>query len=161
MGEAGMADRDRPLAPRGHRDAALVGKAIADEPPDLILCSPAKRTRETVTGILASLKTKPRVVYVDALYGAPGDYVKTIAENAGGAERLLVVGHNPTIHVTAMVLAGSGKARLREALAAKFPTAALAGIEFEAETWADVRPGAGRLVSFVRPRDLGSREPDD
>lgn len=155
MGEPGMADRDRPLAPRGHRDAARMGSAIASEPPDTILCSPAKRTRETLAEILPSLKNKPRVVYVDALYGAPGNYVETIAGNAGEAERLLVVGHNPTIHVTALLLAGS-RGKLREAMAVKFPTAALAAIAFKAENWSEIRAGAGKLISFIRPGDVGA-----
>jgi phosphohistidine phosphatase len=160
-GEPGMADRDRPLAPRGHRDAALMGKAIAAEPPDAILCSPARRTRETLAEILPSLKNKPRVVYIDALYGAPGDYAKAIMENAGGAERLLVVGHNPTIHVTALLLAGSRRTKLRDAIAAKFPTAALAVIAFKAGDWSEIRAGAGKLIAFVRPRDLGSEGAED
>ena len=160
-GEPGMSDRDRPLAPRGHRDAALMGKAIAAEPPDLILCSPAKRTRETLAEILPALPGKPRVVYADALYGAPGDYAEIIADNADDAERLLVVGHNPTIQVTALLFAGSGGGKLRGALAAKFPTAALAVIGFQAEDWSEIRPGAGKLTQFVRPRDVGAKDAED
>jgi len=156
MGGPGTADRDRPLAPRGHRDAARMGKAIASEPPDTILCSPAKRTRETLAEILPSLNNKPRVVYVDALYGAPGDYIEAITGNAGEAERLLVVGHNPTIHVTALLLAGSRGTKLREAMAAKFPTAAFAVIAFKAENWSEIRAGAGKLISFIRPGDVGA-----
>ena len=161
MGEPGMADRDRPLTRRGRRDAALMGKAIAAEPPDSILCSPAKRTRETLEEILPLLPNKPHVGFIDALYGAPGDYLEAIADNGEDAKRLLVVGHNPAIHVTALLLAGSRETELREAMAAKFPTATLAVIAFKADTWSTIRPGAGKLASFIRPRDRGALDADD
>jgi len=137
-----------------------MGKAIAAEPPDAVLCSPAKRTRETLAEILPLLPNKPDVRFVDALYGT-GDYVETIGDNGGNADRLLIVGHNPATHVTALLLAGSRNSKLREAMVAKFPTAALADIAFKADSWSAIRPGAGKLVSFVRPRDLGALDAED
>ncbi len=59
-GEAGLQDFDRPLAPRGQRAAADMAKAIsaAGMLPDRILCSPARRTRETLAALRPYLKTR-------------------------------------------------------------------------------------------------------
>jgi phosphohistidine phosphatase len=157
--EPGMADRDRPLAERGHRDAALIGGAIADEwPPDLILSSPALRTLETMADVTAGLAATPRSIADESLYGGdPGAYLTALAEHGGSARHLLVVGHNPTIHETAVMLAKSPEAGMR----AKFPTAALAVLAFDADEWSKIRPGTGRLVRFLRPTDLGAGGADD
>jgi phosphohistidine phosphatase len=154
-----MADRDRPLAARGHRDAALIGEAIADEwPPDLILSSPALRTLETLADVTAALSATPRSITDESLYGGDtGEYLAALAEHGGSARHLLVVGHNPTIHETAVMLAKSPEAGMRS----KFPTAALAVLAFDADEWSKIRPGKGRLVRFLRPKDLGAGGADD
>jgi len=161
--ERGMADRDRPLTPRGHRDAHLIGAAIArDGPPDLILCSPSRRTRETLADVLQSLATAPKVVFANSLYGAQGTtYAEAIAAQGGEAKRLLVIGHNPAVHATALAFAATGARAQRAALAAKFPTCALVVIAVEGDDWTAIRTGAGELVSFLRPRDLGAADADD
>lgn len=157
--ERGVADRDRPLSERGRRDAALMGKAMAAEPlPDLILCSPSLRTRETMAEVSAQFAAEPEIAFADAIYQPAGaTYLDTITALGGDARRLLVIGHNPAIHATALELAGSTDAKL----AVKFPTSALAIVAFAVKSWSDIRRGKGRLVSFRRPRDLGARDSDD
>lgn len=162
-GAAGVADRNRPLAPRGLRDAALVGAALAADAltPDLVLCSPARRTRQTLDAVLERLSATPEVRIVDALYGAGEEtYAGVIADLGGAAERLMVVGHNPTIHLTAVYLAGTGDNELRRHMAAKFPTGAVAVLTFPGTAWSETTPAGGDLTTFLRPRDLGS-EADD
>ena len=157
--ERGMADRDRPLTARGHRDARLIGTAIAEDGiPDLILCSPARRTRETLEGIVETLAAEPKVIIADHLYdGRDVTYDEVIAAHGGGAVRLLVIAHNPTIHATAVALSVKGDRALRAAMAAKFPTSALAVIAIDTPDW-HVKPG--ELIAFRRPKDLGG-EADD
>lgn len=157
-GTDAVRDRDRPLAERGHRDAELMGRALAAENlPDLILCSPALRTRETLTDLLRPLTKRPRVLLEEALYsGAGGDYIATIARTAGDADRVLVVGHNPTIHRTALALAAEGDAMLRLRLAERFPTTALAVFALPIRAWPELKSGRGTLESLVFPHDLGA-----
>jgi phosphohistidine phosphatase len=159
--ENGMADRDRPLSARGHRDATLMGSVIASEPPDLILCSPARRTRETLVDVLQHLKRPPPAVYVDALYDGGSDYRDVIAQSGGAASRVLLVGHNPAVHRTALSLTGAGDAALYAMLGGKFPTAALAMIAFSITDWTKLTRGSGELLALHRPRDLGALEDDD
>jgi phosphohistidine phosphatase len=159
--DAGLDDRDRPLAGRGRRDAAAMAKLIAAKyPPDRILCSPARRTRETLAPLLSELREEPVVSIEDDLYDHLGDYVDLIADRGADAHRLLVVGHNPAIQATALALIGSGDKALHTQLVAKFPTGALVVIAFK-DNWADLSPQSGRLTVFQRPRDLVGADEDD
>ena len=159
--EPGTADRDRPLAPRGREAAKRMAShmAGADFVPTRILCSPARRTRETLAAILPHFPDKTQVAIADELY-EPGhdDYRAVIAAHGGNAACLLVIGHNPAIHATALRLFGPADKKTAAQLASKFPTAALAVIEFDSADWNRIRPKGGRLVSFLRPRDLEDGE---
>jgi phosphohistidine phosphatase len=158
----GQKDFDRPLAARGRAAAPAVGRHMADKGylPDLVLCSPSARTRETLDGVRPFLSERLVVDYVRDLYEASlGAMLKAIAAHADAAERLLVVGHNPSIHRLASTLPGEGDPALLANLSGRFPTASLAVIEFSG-AWADLGPGDGRLVSFVTPADLGGPDGD-
>jgi phosphohistidine phosphatase len=136
-----------------------MGSVIAEAGlPDLILCSPARRTRETLEGIVETLGTIPKVVIVDRLYDARDPtYLDLIGAHGDAATRLLVIAHNPTIHATAVALAAKGDRALRAAMAAKFPTCSLAVIASDASDWW-LKPG--ELTLFRRPKDLGSEGED-
>lgn len=155
----GLPDRDRALIDRGHRDAGLIGEAIArDNPPEAVICSPAIRTRQTMDEVLARLRDQPEQILAEPLYGgSEAVYLDTIATHGGTARRLLVIGHNPAIHLLAVTLAKSPGEKLR----AKFPTAALAVIAFDIDDWTAIRPGAGKLEAYLRPKDLGARDAED
>jgi phosphohistidine phosphatase len=99
------------------------------------------------------------VEYRDALYLAePGKILKAVQEAADTVQSLMVVGHNPGLEQLASLLAREPvrrKERKRhDILEEKFPTAALAVLDFAVERWRDLAPGEGKLVDFVRPRDL-------
>jgi phosphohistidine phosphatase len=152
-----MTDRDRPLAPRGRRAAERMAAEMehAGLLPDRILCSPSRRTRETLAPFLQVLAEKVPVTILEELYDSgPDQYRATIAANAGNALSLLVIGHNPAIQALAATSIGAARKTDAAQLAAKFPTGALAVIEFDAATWPDLSPKSGRLEMFLRPRDL-------
>jgi len=161
--DPGMADHDRPLAPRGRRAAERMAGVIADRGdllPDRILCSPSRRTRETLTPLSARIGDASRALILDELYEpAAGDYRRVIATHGGSAHHLLVIGHNPAIQATALSLVGSADDKTALQIAAKFPTGALAVIDFDARKWGEIQPKSGRLEAFFRPRDL--EEVDD
>ena len=163
---AGMGDPERPLAPRGRRDAGLVGARIEADGllPDLILCSPAERTRETLSA-LGPAFSDTATVFPDELYEpASGDYIEAIRAQGGDARSLLVIGHNPAIQRSALVLIGEGKRALAGEMAHKYPTGALVVLDFEHRKWSALALRSGRLRAFVRPRSLlppGEDEFDD
>lgn len=152
-------DFDRPLAPRGKKAAPLIGKALNEIGPavDLVLCSPSKRTRQTIELVLKELTASPSpsVRYERDLYhGLPQHILEQIIGSAGNAHHVVVVGHNPGLEILASHLAQDGAADDMAAMATKFPTAALAQLTFPCETWAECVNGSGTLTHFITPRSL-------
>jgi phosphohistidine phosphatase len=123
--------------------------------PDLILCSSAKRTRETLELIQPFVKDAP-VTFDDQFYLTSQETLYgRLKEVAIGVKRVLMIGHNPGMHGLALLLTGSGDAKSISRLEDKFPTAALAVFSFEQTVWRDLVPASGRLEAFVTPRDRG------
>lgn len=147
--DAGLKDHDRPLSPRGARDAPRMGRLLAERElvPDRILSSTAVRAVSTAELVAAACGTSPPIETLDSLYlAAPGDYLDAVRASAGDAERLMVVGHNPGLTTLVTVLTGACE---------RMPTAALARIEFDVDRWTEVADGApGRLVDLWRPEEL-------
>jgi phosphohistidine phosphatase len=160
-----LEDFDRPLSRRGRGDADLVGGRLiaAGITPDRILCSAARRCRETLHRLLPTLDEDLDVRITRDLYAADEDRTVDKIRALGGAARtLMVIGHEPGLSDTARGLAGSSRPRLFEDLDQKFPTAALAVIDFPAVKWVDIEPKTGRLVAFLKPRfGLDGAEPLD
>jgi len=156
-----VADFDRPLSGRGRRAARLMADHMAEKgiSPDLVLCSPARRTRQTLDALSKGLPQGARTLFETDLYGGgAGDYLALIKQHGGSAGAILLIGHNPAIEQLATLLVGGGGEAAHgpsaTAMAEKFPTAALAHIVFEGADWSDLAPGSGRLVSFIKPSDL-------
>lgn len=147
----GVFDHDRPLAPRGVREAALAGDWIRANvaPVDVVLCSTATRTRETLarTGIEADTR------YSDELYDTkPSTVVRLINAVADDVRTLLVVGHEPTMSSLAFALAGlESDADAVEELTSKYPTSAMAVFTTEVP-WHRLGLGGATLVDFHVPR---------
>lgn len=159
--EPSAGDHGRPLAPRGHRNAPAMGKALrkAGFVPDAVICSAAKRARETWDLMAPQLKTKPPCAFTEALYLAPWQAIVNIARQADAdAKTVMLVGHNPGLEDCATALlrrdmSGDEGAR-RALLAEKFPTGAAAVIDCDIDHWHDLVPACGALIAFIRPRDL-------
>jgi len=149
-------DHERPLAPRGRRDADALGRRLCEDRlgfapadlPELVLCSTATRTVQTAELVLAHLTTPPQVDQRRALYGASPeqvlDEVRTVDDGVGS---VMVVGHNPTAHALAITLD-----RDRDKVAERsLPTCALAVFRLPVDRWIDVAEGAGSLLGLFTP----------
>ncbi len=158
---SGRSDHERGLAARGQTAAPLIGRYMASEGlvPDHAIVSTATRTRETWRLAADAFPQKPRATYEPRIYEAdPAAIIAAIKEAPPTTNTLLVVGHNPGFHDTAMLLVGSGDKKSRAKLSAKFPTAALAVIDFDIAKWSAIRPGSGRLERFITPRAIGGED---
>ncbi len=125
----------------------------ADLAPALILCSTALRASRTLELVTPALRGAPDIRIEPELYTFDQTVLMALLGAIGGtATPVMIVGHNPAIHELALRLAGSGEALA--VMAEKFPTGALAGIEVAGSTWGGLEDGSGRLIRFVRPRDL-------
>ncbi len=155
-----LEDHERPLAPRGRRDAKRMGAEIARRrlAPGRILCSSSRRTRETLEAILPQLPEGLAVVIDRELYlASPEEILARIADVEDRVRTLLVLGHNPGIAELAGQLAAGGEAHALARLQEKLPTCGLAEIRARASRWRDLAPGSGILGVFLTPRDLAAR----
>ena len=153
----GMPDRNRPLNARGREAAPLMAAHMLanDLVPQRALVSVATRTRETWKLITPFLHRKVETIFEARLYeSSPHAILAVIKETPATVKSLLLVGHNPGLQTLGLALIGSGDGQARDNLAAKFPTAALAVIDFIVGPWSALRPSTGRLERFIRPRDL-------
>jgi phosphohistidine phosphatase len=94
----GIADTDRPLTPRGHADATAAGAWLAGRgyPPDLVICSPSRRTRETWHGVALSLPPTPAIRFEEVVYGGDAQDLLDLVRSVDDSVRLLLmIGHNP------------------------------------------------------------------
>jgi len=149
-----MSDFDRPLTSRGRREAEAAGQFLVENEllPGRILCSAARRTKETLQHAGASmLGFEDMVSFPDSLYSADSAGYLDIVRSVGDADTVLVIGHNPAIGDFARMLAGSGDGTGRARLAAGFPTAAIAVIE-TGDGFAALAAGTGTLSAFWTPR---------
>lgn len=152
-----LKDIDRPLTPRGREDSALMGALIArsDHRPDVALCSPSARTRETLAGVRARLQGPPHVIFNDAVYDATSpdllDAAQALPDQFG---HVLVIGHNPSFHEFALDLAAPAQDDAMKRLKKKFPKGALAEFTLDIASWRETDFGAGQLMRFTRPKDL-------
>jgi phosphohistidine phosphatase len=152
--EPGSRDYDRALDPSGKADAETVAASmlLAGYVPDRVLCSGARRARETWEAASRHLAVTD-VEYLDGLYSSDaGGYLESIRQN-GGSGSVLVVGHNPMMEDLAMALSRGGETDALAAVSGGFPTCGLAVIRFSTPL-AQIAPEDGYLEEFLAPRDL-------
>jgi phosphohistidine phosphatase len=160
--KAGLADMDRSLNASGKRDATAMGRHMAGLGfvPQRILCSPARRAKETWKRLARQLAGAHRANFDSALYdfGDGSNLFDLIRQQRGPEQSLMLIGHNPAISALAISLIGKGVPDLREKLAIKYPTGAFAVIVFDESDWTELRRQNGTLLRFDRPRDLPDRD---
>jgi phosphohistidine phosphatase len=150
-------DIDRPLNSRGRKAAPQMGAWLAGAgyQPDVVLCSTARRTRETLELMQGSLPAGVRTEFVEGLYmAAPREMLTEIGKVPAKAATVMLLGHNPGIGSLAVLLVGSGESKALGNMHGKFPTAAIAVLSFDVPQWSALAPGSGKLIAFQRPRDL-------
>jgi phosphohistidine phosphatase len=154
----GLADHERPLNDRGKQAAQRMADYIVRHAPcpDLILCSTAVRTRQTLAALMSRLAPPaPPIAREKGLYLASEmALLARLRIVADETETVLLIGHNEGIWHLAEMLAGHGPAGLLGALRDKYPTGSLAVLQMPAERWSDLSTGSAELRAFVRPRDL-------
>jgi phosphohistidine phosphatase len=149
-------DRERPLNRRGREAARLVGQHLPATAGaiDLVLCSSAVRTRETLDLVLAGFAPRPRCVIEDGLYLADRDeLIERLQQLAESDFNVLMIGHNPGIHELAVALAEPDSPHARALTSGKFPTAARVSL-CVANRWAALGGTRHRLVDYVTAASL-------
>lgn len=157
-------DRERPLSTRGIGDAPVMGRAMTERgiDPELVLCSSARRTVDTLALVLPELKVEPKIAYEDGLYHASAsEMLDMLHRIQPGASRVMFVAHNPEIQTLALDLIGAGPKHMRDRLRDKYPTSGLAVINFKAGLWSSIDVNSGSLSLFLTPKGLRESAPPD
>ena len=154
---SGLDDLERPLAPRGHRAAPLIGAHMARQGyrPELALCSPARRARETWSHVRGMLDCDVSEEIRDDVYLA--SWVELLVLVHSLEDRYasaIVIGHNPGMEEFAHELAGGLTLAEKTRTFGKFPTGGLAVFDLATDGWHDLAADQCRLIEFVRPADL-------
>ncbi|MEV5412465.1 histidine phosphatase family protein [Thermopolyspora sp. NPDC052614] len=146
----GKLDHDRALTGRGERDARRAGTVLGGMGlvPDLVLCSPAVRTRQTAELALAEFAPDARVYHEPEIYLAyPDDLLALIQRTDPDVATLLLVAHNPGSHELFLSLTGTPADD-----DPGFPTCAFAVVETDT-SWEHLWPGEGRTAARWTPKD--------
>lgn len=155
---AGQLDYERGLTERGESDCKLIAGVMKQHgiAPDVVVCSGARRTRETLEGVAGALNKNTPVEFTDDLYRADvSDFLGVLQNIDPDADSALVIGHNPSIHDTAVEIAADGDQL--ERMAAKFPTCAIAELSFKGK-WSKLGADDAELTAFVTPKQLRKGE---
>ena len=156
----GVDDRDRPLSDRGRRAAPMMAAHMAQSGyrPDLVLVSPARRTRETWELVRPALAGDFTAREIDGLYAADAETISAaIGAMGSGYGSILVIGHNPGLEDLAKSLSEDDASEAAERMRWKYPTAALAHFSVALQDWATLGPENSELLSFVTPKSLLGR----
>jgi len=156
----GVADRDRPLGPRGRMNAPAIGAYMNEHDliPALALISPSRRTLETWTEATRDWDKAPELAFEEAIYEAPAGRLLDLIQQQSEASPLMIVGHNSGMEdLAALLLTPAERAKMPS----KYPTAGLCVIDFAAADWPDIAPGTGTLERFVTPRSLNLGPEED
>ncbi|MGW1881047.1 SixA phosphatase family protein, partial [Streptomyces sp. NPDC001970] len=127
-----VADHERPLAPRGRRDAPAAGRLLRELTyvPDLAICSTARRARETWELAAGELGAKVPVRHDERVYGAdPAELFDVLRELPAEVGTALLVGHNPGMEDLAGALSGEAEGDALARMTEKFPTSAFAVLD--------------------------------
>ncbi len=144
----GDKDFDRPLNKRGKRDAPFMGEQLKmqNKIPDLILSSPARRAEMTTNNVIENCDYTGEVLWNDDIYyhdeRAVMEHIKNIPPDI---DRLMLVGHNPTLEYLLTLLTLNNEA---------MPTASIASVVFDIDDWADIKMYEAELEWLIKPKEL-------
>ena len=149
-----MADIDRPLNARGRAAAHELGDFLASRglEPEEVLCSTARRTRETWEGVASAvIETRPEISFIEDLYLASPAMMLAALQTAS-APSVMLIGHNPGIAEFAASLPAQP---IYSPEFRKYPTCATLIVDFQIDDWSEVEPGRGSVLEFFTPSRRG------
>ncbi len=141
-----LPDIERPLKKSGKKAAEKVGNHLEKKGlvPEIILCSTAVRARETAEELTDEIDFEGDVLFLDELYMAePDKIIKSIVEHGGDHASVMVIGHNPGLESTLQNMVHDVDS---------LPTATVAQLVFNIESWDKLPKASGLLVSLWRPK---------
>jgi len=142
-------DFERPLNPRGQKDAPRMGTLLKTKKllPELILASPAVRVKQTLELMTKTCDYQGKIEWIKDYYGAtPNDYIAGIQTVPDKVQKVMIVGHNPGMEDLLNQWVPIDE---------KFPTAAIACLEFDLKSWQDLSlKTPAKLHHLWKPKEI-------
>ncbi len=151
-------DKSRPLTDQGREDALALGRHIKNTYSsfNLVLCSPAIRTRETFSA-LQKFYDFDQIEFPEILYsGSTGDYLYEIQKIGENNTSALIIGHNPSIHELGILLAAQGDNSPQNQIREGYPPGSFSEITIKSESWASIQPVENTLSNILKPIDYNA-----
>ena len=153
----GVDDFDRPLNDRGNNAAPKMANWLTSEgiKPDVIVCSSAKRTRETLAHIEPMFSQEIAAIMEPNLYLASSDQLfESAAALDDTFETAMLLGHNPGLHDAALSALTAASRRESGEMRSRFPTCACAIISLPINSWSEINTDIGELDAYMTPKGL-------
>jgi len=151
--DAGLQDLDRPLKKKGHVQADALSDHFSSllPPPDLVLCSPSKRTVDTLAYFREVWPIPDQNLHMpaDTYLGESSTWLSHLQSMPAEAEVVLLVGHNPGITDLLNDLNGSSVEEVSHLRTCEF-----VHLDFDVSEWNEILPGTGLQKLRVRPKNL-------
>ncbi len=155
--DPGLDDHDRVLNRRGKAAVPVIGGWLSSRRhiPDLVLCSSAVRTRQTIDGLRKAIAGIPApIIEADLYHASPERMLERLRALPRTCSTVMLVGHQPGIgSLTRQLADGTETRRCRRAFE-HFPTAAAAVLELTADDWRNLHYGSARFTDFAKPKEL-------
>jgi phosphohistidine phosphatase len=153
-------DHQRPLSRRGREAARRVGEHLPAHigALDLVLCSSALRTRETLDLVVAGFSPRPRSLIEGELYLSSRERLLDRLRRLDAKDvNVMLIGHNPGLHELALSLAAKGSPRFEALASGKFPTCAYASFRVPVR-WSALGFSRHELIGYVTPGSLAGEQ---
>lgn len=149
----GAADKHRPLTQQGMADAIALGRLMRAKgyKPDFIICSPARRTQQTMRKILESIGETQTVMPPAAYYTTTGQLYDLLKSVNGNVQNLLLISHNPSVHSLVRFLVGLGHDESIMRLNAEYQECTLSVLDCPIDGWATLMPAQNDLADLLVP----------
>lgn len=149
-------DVERPLSEQGYAAAVHLGAYLKSQniAPDVVLCSDAVRTQQTLEGLQKSIAVKKVDITHEIYRGSIPEYMTLIQEVDSDAQSVLLIGHNPIIHSLAAMLAQDDGGPLYQRLTLHYKPATLSHISCKVDSWQDLKTDRNTLTGLFTPEDV-------
>jgi len=149
-GNSSLPDFDRPLNNRGKTSAPAMGKELLKRKkvPDLIISSPANRAKTTAEMVSEEFGYHKPIQFENEFYfGHIAEIINIVRKTDNSFEHVLIVGHNPTLEdlIDELIIDDNGYG---------MPTAAVASILFDVDSWEEINKKTGILEWLIVPKEL-------
>ncbi len=149
-----LRDKDRPLSDQGLQTCQTIATQMQDDniKPDLVICSSALRTRQTLEAIRFIWETLPETIFEDSIYEAfTADIIATIAQHTSTHKNIMVIGHNPGLQDLALQLSNSPASNAYKEAIMDFSPGCMAKLSADDYAWSDITPRKFTFLKFYRP----------